>query len=96
MVSTRAHNDAHADVVFVIITSSSTRLQFPQPGDFVIDDWRTVGLLLPSVVRTARLLVLEQREIGRVSATSRRQTFAVLTPRCAWCLACRARTIVFY
>ena len=81
-------NDAHADVVFVIITSSSTRLQFPQPGDFVIDDWRTVGLLLPSVVRTARLLVLEQREIGRVSATSRRQTFAVLTPRCAWCLAC--------
>jgi PemK-like, MazF-like toxin of type II toxin-antitoxin system len=66
VVSTRAHNDAHGDVVFAMITSSSTRLQFPQPGDFVIDDWRAVGLLLPSVVRTARLLVLEHREIGRV------------------------------
>jgi hypothetical protein len=66
VVSTRAHNDAHGDVVFAMITSSSTRLLFPQPGDFVIDDWRTVGLLLPSVVRTARLLVLEHRAIGRV------------------------------
>jgi hypothetical protein len=65
VVSTRAHNDVNADVVLAMITSSSLRLQSPHPGDFVIHDWRAAGLLLPSVVRTARLLVLEHRVIGR-------------------------------
>jgi hypothetical protein len=65
-VSTRALNDTNADVVLAMITSSSIRFQSPQVGDFVINEWKEAGLLLPSIVRTARLLVLEQRDMGRV------------------------------
>jgi len=48
-----------------MVTSSRARVQRPEAGDVVVNDWQLAGLMLPSVVRAARLLVLEQRVVGR-------------------------------
>lgn len=65
VVSAGPYNDNNPDVVLAMVTSSSARLQSPGLGDFIVSDWRAVGLTGPSVVRAARLLVLEQRLLGR-------------------------------
>jgi mRNA-degrading endonuclease toxin of MazEF toxin-antitoxin module len=44
-----------------MVTSRRSRLQNPEIGDVVIGHWQEAGLPLESVVRTDRLLVLEQR-----------------------------------
>lgn len=47
-----------------MVTSQLAYLQRPGLGDVVLQDWRSAGLAAPSVVRTGRLLVLEQRLLG--------------------------------
>jgi mRNA interferase MazF len=45
VVSKRSYNDARPDVVAMAITTNL------QPGELAITDWRTAGLLRPSVVK---------------------------------------------
>lgn len=52
------------DVIVAMVTSQPAYLQQPGVGDVVLSDGQTAGLLRPSVVRTGRLLVLEQRFLG--------------------------------
>src|SRR2546429_400661 len=49
------------DVIVVMVTSRALRLSSPGVGDVIVSEWRQVGLLRPSVVRTGRLIVLETR-----------------------------------
>jgi mRNA interferase MazF len=65
VVSPRSYNDRSPDVVLAMVTSSGVRMARPEPGDVVITDWQAAGLLLPSVVRAARLLAVEKRIVGR-------------------------------
>ena len=65
VVSARSYNDNNPDAVLAMVTSSRARVESPGQGDFVVNDWQAAGLMLPSVVRAGRLLVLEQRVIGR-------------------------------
>jgi mRNA interferase MazF len=45
IVSKRSYNDARRDVVAMAITTNL------QPGELAITDWKTAGLLKPSVVK---------------------------------------------
>jgi mRNA-degrading endonuclease toxin of MazEF toxin-antitoxin module len=68
--SARFHADP--DVIVAMVTSSGQRLRAPRCGDVILREWRHAGLLLPSVVRAGRLLVLEQRLLSvRLGALSR-------------------------
>ena len=50
-----------------MITSNERRLKRPGPGDVVVTDWQSSGLLMPSVVRTRRLWTAEERDFeGRL------------------------------
>jgi mRNA interferase MazF len=49
VVSKRSYNDARPDVVAMAITTNL------EPGELAITDWRTAGLLRPSVVKPSRL-----------------------------------------
>lgn len=60
VVSSSAFNTG-PDIIVAMVTSNARRLAFPTSGDVVVGDWRQAGLLLPSVVRCGRLLVLETR-----------------------------------
>jgi mRNA-degrading endonuclease toxin of MazEF toxin-antitoxin module len=60
VVSSTEYNEG-PDVIVAMVTSRRSRLQHPEIGDVVLRDWQDAGLPLPSVVRTGRLLVLEQR-----------------------------------
>lgn len=53
------------DVIVAMVTSQVSRRQAPGLGDVVVDDWQEAGLRAASTVRAGRLLVLEQRLIGR-------------------------------
>jgi mRNA-degrading endonuclease toxin of MazEF toxin-antitoxin module len=60
IVSSAEYNNG-PDVIVAMVTSRRSRIAHPEIGDVVIDHWQDAGLPLPSVVRTGRLLVLEQR-----------------------------------
>lgn len=62
VVSSAAYNRG-PDMILAMVTSRRTRLLAPTPGDVVVTDWKAAGLSTPSVIRTGRLLVLEQRLI---------------------------------
>lgn len=54
-------------VLVAMITSKGQRVKRPSPGDVVVDDWQSAGLLMPSVVRTRRLWTAEERDFeGRL------------------------------
>jgi mRNA-degrading endonuclease toxin of MazEF toxin-antitoxin module len=63
VVSPAAYN-VGPDVILAMVTSQLAYLQRPGAGDVVLGDWRAAGLSAPSVVRTGRLLVIEQRFLG--------------------------------
>jgi hypothetical protein len=48
-----------------MVTSNRARAVSPELGDVEVSDWQAAGLLRPSVVRTGRLLVLEQRLLAQ-------------------------------
>jgi mRNA interferase MazF len=52
------------DVIVAMVTSRAPRRQTPGLGEVVIPGWQAAGLLAPSTVRAARLLVLEQGLLG--------------------------------
>lgn len=62
VVSSAAYNRG-PDVILAMVTSRRKRLQAPTPDDVAVAEWQAAGLSTPSVVRTGRLLVLEQRLI---------------------------------
>lgn len=48
----------------------------PWPGDLAIGDWEKIGLLIPSVVRTAKIVAAETTSatlIGKLKRTDLRQ-----------------------
>ena len=59
VVSSDGYN-AGPDVIVAMVTSSNARRARLGIGDVEIDGWAAAGLRLPSVVRTGRLLVIEQ------------------------------------
>jgi mRNA-degrading endonuclease toxin of MazEF toxin-antitoxin module len=64
IVSSSEYNQG-PDAIVAMVTSRRTRIAHPEIGDVVIRDWQDAGPPLPSVVRTGRLLVLEQRLLTR-------------------------------
>lgn len=70
------------DVIVAMVTSRPSFLQQPGVGDVVLRDWQDAGLPVPWVVRTGRLLVLEQRlvgtPLGRLSDTDKAAVEAAL------------------
>ena len=44
---------------------TSTRVDDPGPFDHVLSDWKTSGLLRPSVVRAGKLVTLDRSMIRR-------------------------------
>ena len=63
VVSSPTYNEG-PDVILAMITSRRERLERPSIGDVPVAAWEEAGLLLPSTVRTGRLLVLERRLLG--------------------------------
>jgi|SRR5665213_577385 len=62
VVSAPEFNDG-PDVVVAMVTSSRWRFDRLGIGDVTLEDWQAAGLPRRSLVRTGRLLVLEQRLI---------------------------------
>jgi mRNA-degrading endonuclease toxin of MazEF toxin-antitoxin module len=66
------------DAVVAMVTSRRTRIAHPEIGDVLIRDWQAAGLPLASVVRTGRLLVLEQRLLTRTLGELSRDDIAAV------------------
>ncbi|HYZ25068.1 MAG TPA: type II toxin-antitoxin system PemK/MazF family toxin [Rhodopila sp.] len=62
VVSNRAYNLAHPDVIVMAITSQTRAM--PNFGEVWIDDWRASGLLKPSAIKPV-FATFEQRLILR-------------------------------
>lgn len=60
------------DLIVAMVTSSARRMANPGTGDVILADWQLAGLLRPSVVRTARLMVLEARLLSAQIGTLNR------------------------
>lgn len=62
VVSSNTYNAACPDVVVAQITSRTTPA--PRPGDHRVRDWRSAGLVVPSLVR-ARVATLQSSIVVR-------------------------------
>lgn len=70
-------DDALLTVLAVKVTSHAPRAWCP--GEVVLEDWQTAGLLKPSVARCSKLMMLEERDIkARVGTLSPRDQAAVM------------------
>lgn len=49
----------------MMITGNERRFARPSSSDIRLDDWRDVGLALPSVLRTTRVWTAEERDVVR-------------------------------
>ena len=66
------------DIVVARITSESSRDAY----DLEIDDWKTAGLLVPSVIRCSKVATVSRgtviKKLGRLGSPSRRKIRSVL------------------
>jgi mRNA interferase MazF len=80
VISSARYNRSRQDLVVAAITSNVRRRLF---GDYVVAEWASAGLLLPSVVtgilRTIKQTMVERR-LGRMADTEM-QTFGRLLRR---------------
>ena len=67
VLSSIEHQGTSRDVIVAAI--SGRRVDRPGPFDHVVRTWEVAGLLMPSVVRTAKLVTLERSTISRKLGT---------------------------
>jgi len=69
IVSSDRYNQQTPDLLIASITGNSRAV--PHPGDYLLQDWQSAGLLKPSLVQT-KLATIEAslvgRTLGRLSA----------------------------
>lgn len=66
VVSSERYNQRSPDVIIASVTGNLRAI--PHPGDHVITDWQSAGLLIPSLVQ-AKLATIESSLIGRKLGT---------------------------
>src|SRR5438105_4414475 len=81
VLSVAAYHSGRSEVIVAAITSNTQRALLP--GDARLNDWKSAGLVKPSVV-TAILRTIQQsrfeRALGRVSAADLSAVDAALAP----------------
>ena len=80
VVSSPEHQRSGHDLIVAAI--SGQRVDHPGAFDHVVAEWKTVGLLMPSVVRCGKLVTLERtmvrRPLGRMSSSDFREIMATV------------------
>lgn len=64
VLSSSEHQKSGHDVIVVAI--SGQRVDEPGSFDHVVDEWKSAGLIMPSMVRCAKLVTLERTMVRHV------------------------------
>jgi len=70
IISSNRHNEMSSDVIIMAITSKTRRAD--DPDEYVIEDWKKAGLVLPSLMKPAVSTIERQLIIRKLGSLSSR------------------------